>query len=134
MNLQEIKSEIDSFNKKLKFVESVAMSAFKLKAPLKLTIEHCTVKWTNEGDHIVITHPDMRTIVIPEKALDNFEEIKKHVAGNVEQAEREKKIYDLKWQIDYWSKQLNQETINKKLEAVELMKQELISLESKGVQ
>jgi hypothetical protein len=126
MKLQDLKKEIDIFNSRIKILEIALRQVLKLKTPLNLTIGNCSIK----DESIIITHPDMKTQIIPENMLDNVEEIKKQIQINLEREEREKKLYELKWQIDYWSAQLNQENLNNKIKNLENMKSELAVLQN----
>lgn len=124
MSLMELKNEISSFNAKLKLVEEVFIAVFKLKNPLGLTVNHCEVK----DSDVVIVHPNIPTQIIPEEIFGDSEKILARITANQEAEARKKKIYDLKWQIDYWMKELNQESIDKKQAALVVMQEQLKQL------
>lgn len=130
MYVGELKEAIDVFEKRLCRIEVVLREVFK-KKELGLTIKHCEVR---EGD-VIIKHSDIPEQRIPESIFDDIEMVRKRILENIDRDKREKRIYELKWQIDYWRKQTSDEFIKQKKQFIGDMEREVQELEgvSKGL-
>lgn len=120
-----IKEQFDAFNTKLANLTKVLKEVFKVKNDFfKLTIAHCVFK----DENVIVVHPDIPTQEFLVANLDNLESLKASILTNIEDAKNKKHITDLKWQIDYWTKQTSPEFIAKMIQKVEDMRNELKSL------
>jgi hypothetical protein len=121
-----VQDSID-FKKKLVALEVAVKDIYKIKKDLNITVSCCEFK---EGsDKIIISHPDFPNIECIETDLNDIGIITNKILMDIEKKKAEKKIYELKWQIDYWMEQTNPEFIAKMLQKVEDMKAELTTLE-----
>lgn len=122
--INDLKNQVNIFNTRLKLVEVVLMDVFKVKLPLNLTLNNCEAK----DDVIIISHSSIPTQIIPESIFGDAELIKKTIEDNIAKESKKKKVYELKWQIDYWMTQTNPEFIAKKLKLIEEMQSELANI------
>lgn len=108
MKLTDLQKEIDSFNQKLKAIDAALCEVLKLKQPLQLNISNCQQK----DEFIIITHPNIKTQLIKEDCIDDIQTLKTSIIENIKKQEKEKRIYDIEWEINYWTNQLSESHLN----------------------
>ena len=121
--------DIKDFNKKLMGLEIFIKEIYKIEKDLDINVGNCLFK--DGTGEIIISHPDFPSITCFECDLENVEKIKNAILFDIETDKVKKRIYELKFQIDYWMQQTSPEFIDKKLKDIENWKTELVRLDTK---
>ena len=117
--------QLNQFQEKLNKLEAVLIKLYKLKKPLLLTIKNCKVTEKN----IFIEHCDIVSLKLTERDLENVDVFEMELLTKQNFEEKKKKIYDLQFQIKYWTDQTSLESITKKQQYIKDLQVELAALE-----
>lgn len=114
-----------NFNKKLELLACLIKETYRIKKEITLSINNCTFK---VDGNIVVQHPDFPDITLVESDLDDLSQLKANILSNIELNKKKKRVYEAKWEIDYWLEHTSPEYISNRLNYIELLRLELNTL------